>query len=376
MSEPPAPKNAARDAAEATLALEGLRMGRVVPRGMLITVGWLLLFLLLSLALLRGMVDGDQVRALVRDARVFPLAGSFVMLFGGLVCMGLRWRALMPEPSQVGRAGMVGICASGQLLNMALPGPVGELVAAALVQRRYRVEAPVALAASIHARFVGVASAALITLVVWLTAPMPVPDSARPFMWGAVVMVSFWGGGLGVLAAWPALFLKPTALVRAWLAPRRQRAVFGATDRVLSLGERFGEALSTMGRQLGRPHLVAAGWNLLGVLSITVSAWVASWALGEPGNIAGILFTQSAVTAGAVVLFAMPGAQVGWDAAFATLLVTTVGLPLEHALAITVLVRLQQLVVVLLGALVLAALLREPSSEGGVPGGAGPGTAG
>lgn len=366
MSELPARPDAEREATEAVeaaQALEGLRMGRVVPRGLLITVGWLVLFLLLSLALLRGMVDFEQVRILAREARLLPLGGSFVLLFGGLVCMGLRWRALLPEPSRAGRAGMVGICASGQLLNMALPGPVGELVAAALVQRRYGVEAPVALASSIHARFVGVASAALITLLVWLTAPMPVPESARPFMWGAVVMVSIWGGGLGVLAAWPALFLKPTALVRGRLAPGRHGRILGAVDRLLALGERFGEALSTMGRQMGRPHLVAAGWNLLGVLSITMGTWVASWALGEPGNIAGILFTQCAVTAGAVVLFAMPGAQVGWDAAFATLLVTTVGLPLEHALAITVLVRVQQLVVVSIGAGVLAFLLRATPAE-------------
>ena len=74
-----------------------------------------------------------------------------------------------------------------------------------------------------------------------------------------------------------------------------------------------------------------------------------------------MVFSQCAVTAGAVVLFAMPGMQVGWDAAFATLMVTAVGLPLEFALAITVLVRCQQLVVVSVGALVLAVMLRRPA---------------
>lgn len=338
-------------------------MRRVVPRGLALALGWLLVFALLSLALLHGMVDLDALRALVRQARLPPLLGSFALLFGGLVFMGLRWRALMPVPAEVGRAGLVGICAAGQLLNMALPGPVGELVAAGLVQRRYGVEAPVALAASIHARFVGVVSAAVITLVIWLTAPLPVPESARPFMWGAVVMVGLWGGALGGLAIWPGLFLVPTAAVRRWLAPRDGVWLWRWLDRFLALGERFGESLSTMGRQLGRPHLVAFGWNLLGVVSISLGAWGAAWALGEPGALAGFVFTQCAVTAGAVVLFAMPGMQVGWDAAFATLLVTTVGLPLEHALAITVLVRLQQLVVVSIGAAVLALLLRSPAAE-------------
>ncbi len=355
------------DAAAATEALEGLRMRRVVPRGLLLAAGWLVVFLLLSLALLHGMVDLEQLVALRRQARWAPLLGSFVLLFGGLVFMGLRWRALMPDPTRVGRAGMVGICASGQLLNMALPGPVGELVAAALVQRRYGVEAPVALAASIHARFVGVVSAALITLIIWLTAPLPVPDSARPFIWGAVVMVALWGGALGGLALWPGLFLRPTAAVRSWLAPKCESRLVRGFDHLLALGTRFGESLSSMGRGMGRPHLVAAGWNLMGVASISLGAWGASWALGAPGNLAGIVFSQCAVTAGAVVLFAMPGMQVGWDAAFATLLVTTVGLPLEHALAITVLVRCQQLVVVSVGALVLAVMLRDPAVSPGPP---------
>lgn len=333
-------------------------MGRVIPRGILLGAGWLLVFVLLSAALLHGMVDLEQLEILWRDARLAPLLGGFVLLFGGLIFMGLRWRALMPNPGQVGRAGIVGICASGQLLNMALPGPVGELIAAALVQRRYGVEAPVALASSIHARFVGVTSAALITLLIWLTAPMPVPETARPFMWGAVVMVALWGGSLGAIAIWPGLLLEPARWVQGWLTPYRGRRWVALFDRGVELGVRFGEALSDLGRGLGWPHLVAAGWNLLGVVSISAGAWTASWALGYPGHPAGFVFSQCAVTAGAVVMFAMPGMQVGWDAAFATLLVTTVGLPLEHALAITVMVRLQQLVVVSLGAFVLVSFLR------------------
>lgn len=363
MSLQPARPDTSPDVAAAKAALEELRVRRVVPRALLLALGWLVAFVLLSLALLRGMVDRQQLELLWAQARLLPLLGSFALLFGGLVFMGLRWRALMPEPARVGRAGLVGICAAGQLLNMALPGPVGELVAAGLVQRTYGVEAPVALAASIHSRFVGVMSAALITLLVWLTAPMPVPDSARPFIFGAVVMVTLWGGALGVVALWPGLFLRPAAALRRRLRPEHAGRIVRWLDRFLALGARFGESLSTMTRSMGWPHVAAFGWNLLGVASISLGAWAASWALGAPGSLAGIVFSQCAVTAGAVVLFAMPGMQVGWDAAFATLLVTTVGLPLEHALAITVLVRCQQLVVVSVGAFVLALLLRRPAVE-------------
>ncbi len=104
-----------------TEALAQLEVGRVVPRGLLVAAGWLVIFLLLSAALLHGMVDLSALRGIATEARLGPLAASFLLLFGGLVFMGLRWRALMPRPERVGRAGMVGICASGQLLNMAVP---------------------------------------------------------------------------------------------------------------------------------------------------------------------------------------------------------------------------------------------------------------
>ncbi len=350
-------------------ALREVQVRRDAPRALLVALGWLLLFLLLSAALLRGMVDTRQLAVLWEQAAWPPLLLAFFVLFGGLFFMGLRWRALLPGRSGVSRLGIAGICAAGQLMNMALPGPVGELAQAALVQRSYGVDAPVALAASVHARFVGVTSGALIALAVWLLAPLPIPESARPLVSGAVILVAFWGGVLAAVAFWPRLLLVPLRFgldgISRW-RPGHPRAWLERGFRLL-LG--FAEALSTLGQDLGWPHLAAAGYNLLGVASITSGAWIASWALGQPGDPAGLLFTQCALTAGAVMLFAMPGMQVGWDAGFAALLVTTVGLPVEHALAITVMVRCQQLVVAGLGAAVLAwAVRREPGSGAAVQG--------
>jgi hypothetical protein len=70
-------------------------------------------------------------------------------------------------------------------------------------------------------------------------------------------------------------------------------------------------------------------------------------------------------TAGAIVLFAFPGSQVGWDASFTSLLVTTAGLTLPQALATAMVVRVQQLVVVGVGALALlrGALPASPRAE-------------
>ncbi|MFH1466717.1 MAG: lysylphosphatidylglycerol synthase transmembrane domain-containing protein [Pseudomonadota bacterium] len=339
-----------------------------LPRGLGVALGWLVVFLLLSAVLLRETVEPRQLLAVWEHARVTPLITGFLLLFGGVGFMALRWRALLPRPERVDRLGMLGIVASGQLLNMALPGPVGELVAAGLVQRRYGIDAAHALAASIHARFVGVTIAALVTLVVWLTAPLPIPGGARPLVLVAVVMVCLWGVGLGVIAAWPALLVAPCRAVEARFEGRTPGMVLRWVLRAFTMGRRFGEALSSMGRQIGLPHLAAAGWNLCGLASVTIGSWIVAWALGDPGSVVGYLFTHSAVTAGAIILFALPGAQVGWDAAFASLLVAAVGLPVEQALAVTVLVRVQQLVSVALGAVALPMVARpDGPREGAMP---------
>jgi hypothetical protein len=336
-----------------------------LPRGLGAALGWLAVFLLLSAVLLRETVDPRQLLAVWEHARLAPLIVGFTVLFGGVGFMALRWRALLPEPGRIDVPGIFGIVASGQLFNMALPGPVGELVAAGLVQRRYGVDGPHALAASLHARFVGVATAAAVTLAVWLLAPLPIPASARPLVLSAVVMACTWGLGMGAVAAWPALLVAPCHAVEARLGGRPVGWVLRAFLRAVAMGRRFGEALSILGRRLGRAHLVAVGWNLCGLASVTLGAWTVAWALGTAGSLPGFLFTHSALTVGAVLLIAFPGAQVGWDAAFASLLVTVVGLPVEQALAVTVLVRVQQLCTVVLGAVALPLVTRaEGVGEG------------
>jgi hypothetical protein len=273
--------------------------------------------------------------------------------------MALRWRALLPGGGRVGLLWLTGICAVGQLLNFSLPGPVGEVAAAGLVQRRHGIEAPVALAASLHARFVGVLSAAAFTVLIWFFGGLRVPDEARAFAVGAVALVAAWTAVMGSVAVFPNLVLAPCAALERRLAGSRGGRLSERLGRAVGLVRRFTAALSGLGRHPGRAHLRALGWNLAGLACISVGSWLVVRALGGSCGLLALVFAHSAVTVGAVMLVAVPGAHVGWDAAFAALLVGVVGLPLELALSVTLLVHLQQIAIMGLGGVALWVELRS-----------------
>jgi ABC-type Co2+ transport system permease subunit len=72
-------------------------------------------------------------------------------------------------------------------------------------------------------------------------------------------------------------------------------------------------------------------------------------------------------TAGAVVLFAFPGSQMGWDAMFASLLAAVAGVPAADAVAVALVVRVQQLLLQVGGALTLLASSRANRDDPGPP---------
>lgn len=317
------------------------------------------LLVLAAVTLVRALGDPDDLIRLRREADPVLLVGSIVPLFGGIVFMAFRWRELLPGRERIPPWGLVGICAAGQLLNVALPGPVGEFIAAAMVRRRYGIPGTMAFAAAIHSRFVGVTTAAVLSLGIWLVVPIPMDETTRRLMLGAVIFVAASGLGLAVFAAWPQAF--------TWLSERTlgrgSTWRLGFLARVLArsheLGMRLTQALADLGRSFGWPHVRAAGWALVGLLSVTLGTVGASHALGHPGDPAAMAFAHASLTAGAIVLFALPVGQLGWDAAFAALLATVVALPLEHALAIAILVRLAQFLIMLGGAVVLLGEVRH-----------------
>ena len=71
------------------------------------------------------------------------------------------------------------------------------------------------------------------------------------------------------------------------------------------------------------------------------------------------MFTYTASIAGSVAMFMFPGSSVGWDALFATTLSVTADLPITVATAVTVVIRLQQMIVALIGVLMVWTYAKE-----------------
>ncbi len=303
-------------------------------------------------------VGAAALAGLLEDARPAPLVGAIGCMSSGMLFLALRWRALMPAQVREGVRvlPLAGILFVGTLLNYALPGPAGEFVAAAIAGRRFGMTAEVALAASMHGRFIGLAMAGVVAGALYLGAAMPVPEDLRPWVGLATLGVTALSLSLAWVSARPGLLRRiaeaTTGRVR-WLA------------RVHAPVARLADALGAGGTLGVGAWARAAGWALTGHALVILGTGLAAMAFGGAPDPAGLAFTYAMATAGAIVLFAFPGSQVGWDASFTSLLVTTAGLTLPQALATAMVVRVQQLVVVGVGALALlrGALPASPRAE-------------
>lgn len=297
-------------------------------------------------------------------ARARPgwIAGALALTTLGLVFLAARWRALMPCDTHVALLPLTAILVSGTLMHYAVPGPVGELVAAGMAAKRWNVSIEQAFAAGVHARFVGLALAGLVAVLLFFTTDMPIPEAYRDVLGIASGVIAVGAIGLFALSAQPALLRRTGGWVLS--LPVWPLRVANPLKRRL---ENLADALAAVGRLGPRRYFEAALWALGGHACVAGGIGMAAIGLGASPSPAGLVFTYAMTTAGAVALFGIPGAQVGWDAMFSALLVATTGMSLQSALGVLVVVRTQQVFVVLVGAITLVASQRSPSRTPRVP---------
>lgn len=304
-------------------------------------------------------IDAGAVERLAATARPGRLLGAWALLMSGTVLMAFRWRALMPVRDHVRIVPLTTFLVSGTLLNHALPGPVGEFFAAAMAGRRYGMSTETALAANAYGRLVGLAMAGTVAGALFLVADMPVPAGVHAWVGAVTACILVAAVGVAVLATRPSLLRR-----LAGATSGRIRVLAPLHGRVLGLVD----SLSTVGRLPRGRWMEACAWSLLGHASAITGTGLAADALGAAPDVAGLAFTYTVTTAGAVLLFAFPGTQVGWEAMLVTLLVATAGLPLPVALGVAVVVRVQQIATVLLGAFALPQTTQR-ADERTAPGG-------
>lgn len=340
-----------------------VRARRAMRRGLLsIGLGVALLAVALG-AVYRSDLGADAIHDLTNAARPGYLLASWAIISLAFYFMGLRWRSLMPPPHHPPSAGLASIICAGLLLNYAVPGPFGELAAAWFAHKRYRLDLADALATGVAARLIGLATAAVMALVIWALVDLPPPAEqgealrrANELIPVAAVLIGVGGIALFWLALRPGWWRRLSArTLGRWPGDGRLATLVRKLDG--AVGALASALARTASRGLGA-YARTAGWALVGHSTVITGIFIAARGLGAEPNLAGLAFTYAATTAGAVALFAFPASQMAWDLMFLALLVAAAGLPASVAGAIAVLVRLQQLSMMILGALTLTWLLR------------------
>ena len=207
----------------------------------------------------RSDIAQDEVEAVWDRSNIWLLLVSQLVMASGIIFMAFRWRALLPGGEKIRIPATTGIVASGLMLNYALPGPVGELAAATLLGRRFGLPVERCLAAGIHARFVGLATAGFLAGCTWLFADLPVPLEYTNMVAGAAAAICLGAVGLWVLSTRPVLLrtLSRSTVGRlgAESGPRR---IFSKLDEII---ERVAESLGQVGRLGWRNWARAVFWS-------------------------------------------------------------------------------------------------------------------
>ena len=324
-----------------------------------------LVLLLVSIALIIGLFVGldafdvvDVWTPLKNSNPIFVILSTLSMslAFWG---MGCRWRALMPcNPDSLSLSAIV--CA-GLLLNYAAPGPMGELAAAYLASKRFPLSLSQALASGVVARLVGLISAALIGAVVWLCLPLSIAPKLTfviQITAGFALLL-----GLGLLSI--------IVCSKYWIHLSQKIQPVEATHSFFSkLLHKAGSAIASLCTDTvsikddpNASYLRALAWSLFSHSCVILGIILLTYAFQSPFSFWGIVFTYSVTTAGAVLLFALPGSYLGWDALFLGLLLSTTPIQESHAVAIVAIVRIQQLGYMLLGGMSLHYLLSPKISS-------------
>lgn len=323
----------------------------------------LALALVVSAILALGALTTDGrllVDRLREDARALPLLGGLGLLAAALPLTAMRWRTLLgPETRpQAGPGLLTGLLCAGFLLNAALPGVLGDLLAVSALKRKAGTSMAEGFGALTVGRVFGMGAAALLAGASGLLL-----GDRLPAEWATSLHVA---AGLLVLAAlsvtalvlWPRL---PRRVVLAALEAVRSRAAPPLAARIARVQQPVGRILTDLTRAatLGPARLLAAfGWSLAVHASSAAGVALVAAGLGVAMAPAAVTFAYTGTVTGSLLLFLLPGSHTGFDVLLTALLGLVGGVPLAEGVAITGLLRLGQTAVTLLGTLALVVAFR------------------
>ena len=310
----------------------------------------LLIFVLTTL--ISSNTDIDIIGTLKRG-HPFWLTIGFALMSCAFIFMSLRWISLMPtkeiHPPIFPTTGI--ICA-GLLLNYAVPGPVGEFASAWFVHQKYKVKLSDSLASGLSARFIGLLSSMIIGVLLWYCCVIPTPEKFENTIEILTWLIASIALGLIVLLILP----HP----QKWLHIDK---LFPKTKKITDGISTFYESIQKTIWGNTRGLYLAIFWSICAHLVMVSGICCSVLAFDGEINFIGLLFTYTTTTAAAILLFALPGSYLGWDALFFALLVSSAGLQAPVAAAVALCTRIQQFIYMVLGGMMLGWLLHDSRSK-------------
>ena len=322
---------------------------RMLRMGIISGLFGLTVIVLVTVAVGRSAIDQAALAEIAGRANWMLMLLSMVVMSLAFVFLGHRWRVLFPG----GQSPWIGLAA------ILCAGCSGTARSLALSESWAPFDSPNGTGwRSVYLWLPGWAPESSAWLpraaaVCFVVARPPVPEEYRTAIDMTAALVALLAVGLTVVICRPEWMVGISRLSVARFRPLSSlhRTVEEATDGLLGLRAQGPAA-----------YLKCILWSILAHGTVYLGIAIAAWALGSSPSMSGLLFTYATTTAAVIVMFALPGSQVGWDAIFLTLLTTTAGLALPDALAVAIVVRVQQLAIMCIGAAALTWLARTASS--------------
>ncbi len=334
-----------------TRAAAGRR--RVLVRSLVLMTGGTAVLAVTGVAVSRFFTD-RPILELLAEVRWAWLGLATLCVLLGTASHGPRMRPLMPPPdaggTQPGIGALGSLYVAASVLNLSFPGPAGEIAAALVLGRTHRLKPAAVLAASLHARFVALLVAAVITL--GALPFLSIPPEVRPIAWAGAGALGLGGLALGGLSFRPALLRGVSAHVNGALAralPGPLGRLFGKLDRQVV---QFAESLAAVPRQGVGAYASAAAWSFGSLCTSFTAILCAAAAFGLSPGWLGTFVTLCLTLIAAIALILLPGGLGTFDLTLVGMLVASAGLTPDEAALVLLGVRIAQVASVGLAGLV------------------------
>ena len=277
------------------------------------------------------------------------ILGAMFLISMSMPFVAMRWRALLREKKKTSPVLLTGILSAAFVLNLALPGPVGELLSATMLKNRYQISISKGLSGLLVSRIIGLGSACAIAGTMYWVAPLALSDDWDAILQLSAIVLLLGGACLAILGIFPNFFLSKIDSITAT----------GWKEKIVRIGKQLFSALIETANLGKKSYLESIFWAFMGHLMVASGIYVAAGSIGITLSWTAIAFTYAASIAASVAMFMLPGSTVAWDLLFTSTLSLAGGISLVEAGLITLVVRIQQLIVVLVGLLMLFWLSRD-----------------